>query len=318
MWKNLPGHYINKAVYAECWANRTSGQLIDHAALVRRRRLYNERLAASAAAAELDASATAQPVVANTSDGEVEQHLADSGDDAQCSLADGQTNLATNSDNVCDHDHASQSVGSLAFDHSDTCLPIITDTPGITTDHDIVCEEGEIQSPQSCPTQPQIESFVVEGQEPVASPQPDTDHAGFGIGKPDTLNSQPSAGPEPGLLSDAMPEGYHRDVMCALKRLEGMMSSIMANPKNSLPGDEGQRQCHIDKVVQEFPTLKANVQNLQRQIPEIQARIPDRSVLTTLENEFLWLSTKDGGKVVHWASVIHVHASRTSLLLSGG
>ena len=42
----------------------------------------------------------------------------------------------------------------------------------------------------------------------------------------------------------------------------------------------------IKKVIQEFPTLRTDVDNLQRQIPEIHARIPEREARIALENEY--------------------------------
>ena len=61
-WKNPPGHYANKhkAVYAETWKNRSSGQLIDHVASVLIKKRYEKRLADKAAEEALSATAEAQ------------------------------------------------------------------------------------------------------------------------------------------------------------------------------------------------------------------------------------------------------------------
>ena len=72
--------------------------------------------------------------------------------------------------------------------------------------------------------------------------------------------------------------------------LQRMMSSIVSGTSQLPQADVA----GIKKVIQEFPTLRTDVDNLQRQIPEIQARIPEREARIALENEYPWFTSKEG------------------------
>ena len=61
-------------------------------------------------------------------------------------------------------------------------------------------------------------------------------------------------------------------------------------------GGEAEREAAIKKVVLEFPALKSDVEILQRQLPEIRARIPECSTRIELEKKYQWLSTQEGGE----------------------
>ena len=53
---------------------------------------------------------------------------------------------------------------------------------------------------------------------------------------------------------------------------------------------------NIKEVIQEFPTLRTDVDDLQHQVPEIQASISERTTRISLENEYSWFIIKDGGE----------------------
>ena len=100
--------------------------------------------------------------------------------------------------------------------------------------------------------------------------------------------------PRPSLPPTSGPASAHDEIRSTLTRLEKMMLNVI-----SLSHSDQLRQAdiaNIKKVVQEFPTLRTDVDDLQRQVPEIQASIPERTTRISLENEYPWFIVKDGGE----------------------
>ena len=100
----------------------------------------------------------------------------------------------------------------------------------------------------------------------------------------------------------------HRSMADALKRIEALMHSLLSERSSNVPqscvpcadGGEAEREAAIKKVVLEFPALKSDVEILQRQLPEIRARIPECSTRIELEKKYQWLSTKELRRRRRW------------------
>ena len=316
-WKNLPGHYAtkHKAIFAEHWAKRTPGQLIDHVAGMLIKARYNERLAKASAADAADDFAGVPDVPstlpqADTPVGDgvgaftgnvdvVDNTASHSSLPLASSVAESQPEPSApqlHTDNTMPHSDEGNDSGSEILelvaesDLADKCETLPSE-PGIRRDRER----------EQCPTLSDMalrESGVTPHAE-ARAPDVLLDTASKSEPAISVSKEPPVAEPE-----TSKPAADRGSMIDALKRIETLMSTLLSERGSNATqsrvrcaeGGETESEAAIRRVVHEFPALKSDVENLQRQIPEIRARIPESVARIALEKEYQWLSTKEGGE----------------------